>query len=501
MPTTIPNFLNNSQSPLGKAFANLSSQIAAQPSDADAQKSADDAVMAHWKMLGLQGMGTQLANGFPAGTAPSVGTGGPNVSPVVASTPSDAATFQNPASQSALGAQMQSLAPQSVPVPQARPEPGQQMPAAAPMAEVQSPVVAAFGKPDAPSSPAPSAKPAIDMGQYTRNALFAGQKPEDAGGYMLLGDANTYGARDPRTTNATVGAGKSYDQTAEHFDIGQSNDLHKADQTDATSRSNNAATQATSRANNAANISKDFGIEGMKEKQAEAGGGTATLDPSTVKYLADQVRMGAPLPALGLGKQAAAMRAQILTQAAADDTAASRTGVDAAVAKADFAGNLAESRNLGTRSGTAGNAVNELAGIIPTTKALIGTVARTGLYPVDTIVNAAQHGTNDPQLAKLAVSINDAVTAHARAINPQGLVTDAGRSQGFALLNQVQSPDAMGAALDQMMVGAQRALHAPGQTRQQMHDSMHGALGTAPVAPAAAETWVRGPNGQLQKAP
>lgn len=449
---TIPNFLRGT-SPLGTAFANLSSTLQNQPSDAQNIQNADNALLTHRKVQGQQGLADFFANTYNGQPAPA------------ATPPPAVAVPQAPANDSS-------------------PTAGEEL-AAGP---AQSPISQAFAA-TAPQAagPAPSVN-SPNFGAAIHDAIFGGIDPKTLGGYNLFGAANTTGARSDATTNATVGAGDPYKSTAQSFDIEQGNDMTKAANTNATSRANNADTNTTSRSNNAATNSKDLTVEQAKLAQAEAGGGTGALDPSTVKYLADQVRMGAPLPALGMGKQAAAMRAQILTQAAADDTAASRTGTDAAVAKADYAGNLSESRNLGTRSGQVGNAVNELAGILPTTKALIGTVARTGLYPVDAILNAAQHGTNDPQLSKLAVSINDAVNAHARAINPQGQVTDAGRAQGYALLNQVQSPDAMGAALDQMMVGAQRALHAPAQTRQQLHDSMHGTLGGTPAPAGGAPT-------------
>lgn len=464
MPTVIPNFLRG-QSPLGAAFANLANTIATGPTEAEQYQAADNALLTHRKVQGQQGIADFFRNNYgqqPQAAPPAVNV--PQPAPMAAPEPvNDGGMPVGPAPQEA--------------------------PAAGPVAK-------AFAAGAPPSAPAAAPQPGPNWGEGIANAIYAGMNPKDLGGYNLFGAANQFGATDQRTQNAQVGDGQTYENTYGALDRKQTDLGARNDADNATLRANNEATQATSRANNHdtnARIAAAVGAEG------------APLDPATVSYLAEQVRNGAPLPALGMGKQAAAMRSAILQEAAREDLAAGRDGTDAAIARSDYAGHLSGSRVLGNREATTGTAVNELAGIIPTTKALIGSVARTGLYPMDVILNAAQHGTNDPQLAKLAVSLNDAVNAHARAINPQGQVTDAGRKQGYDLLNQVQSPEAMGGALDQMMIGAQRALAAPGQTRGQMHDAQRGVLGgkahDAPAAPAATEEhWVRGPDGKLQRA-
>lgn len=470
MPTVIPNFLRG-QSPLGAAFANLANTIATGPTEAEQYQAADNALLTHRKVQGQQGIADFFRNNYgqqPQAAPPAVNV--PQPAPMAAPEPvNDGGMPVGPAPQEA--------------------------PAAGPVAKA----FAAGAPPSAPKLP-----PGPNWGEGIANAIYAGMNPKDLGGYNLFGAANQFGATDQRTQNAQVGDGQTYENTYGALDRKQTDEITKADNANATSIANNTAAQATSRANNHDTNAKDLTIAANKLRSDEASG-VGSLDPATVSYLAEQVRNGAPLPALGMGKQAAAMRSAILQEAAREDLAAGRDGTDAVMAKQDYAGNLSGSRVLGNREANTGNAVNELAGIIPTTKALIGSVARTGLYPMDVILNAAQHGTNDPQLAKLAVSLNDAVNAHARAINPQGQVTDAGRKQGYDLLNQVQSPEAMGGALDQMMIGAQRALAAPGQTRGQMHDAQRGVLGgkahDAAAAPAATEEhWVRGPDGKLQRA-
>jgi hypothetical protein len=63
----------------------------------------------------------------------------------------------------------------------------------------------------------------------TRAYLTGAEKPEDilkANRGMI---ANTYGAMDPRTTNAAVGAGEAYGQTPQGYVLGQNVELRKAD--------------------------------------------------------------------------------------------------------------------------------------------------------------------------------------------------------------------------------------------------------------------------------
>ncbi len=475
MPTAIPNFLRG-QSPLGAAFANLANTIATGPTEAEQYQAADNALLTHRKVQGQQGIADFFRNNY--GQQPQAAPPAINV-------------------------------PQ--PAPMATPEPVNDGGMPVGPAPAPSPIAQAFsaGAPQAPNVEtatvsAPKLPPGPNWGEGIANAIYAGMNPKDLGGYNLFGAANQFGATDQRTQNAQVGDGQTYENTYGALDRKQTDEMTKADNLNATSIANNTATQATSRANNHDTNAKDLTIAANKLRSDEASG-VGSPDPATVSYLAEQVRNGAPLPALGVGKQAAAMRSAILQEAAREDAAAGRTGTDAVLARQDYAGNIAGSRTLANREASVGTAVHELDNLIPTVKEQLNQVTRSGLYPVDVILNAAQHGTNDPALAKLAVGINDAVNAHARAINPQGQVTVEGQKIGYSLLNQVHDANYLGAALDQMAVGAHRALAAPGQTREDLHNSQRGTLGgkahDAPAAPAATEEhWVRGPDGKLQRA-
>jgi hypothetical protein len=69
--------------------------------------------------------------------------------------------------------------------------------------------------------------PGFDRGAAMDMAIRAGVSPDHLGGYERYGAANTYGATDPRTTNAFVGAGGSYSGTASGFREGQQTERDK----------------------------------------------------------------------------------------------------------------------------------------------------------------------------------------------------------------------------------------------------------------------------------
>lgn len=317
MPTRIPNILTSGyQTPLGQAFSNLASVLAVAPTEAEQRAQATAAQLGQWKMGATQDQADFLRGAFPAGAPAPTPTGAPKVSPILPSTPAFVASangqqrplaslFAAPpaaAPAPAGAAPMPNLSPseESVGVPSiaAAFAPKGAAPNLSPSeADVGQPSLASvFAAPQA--AEAPQAAP-LDMGRYTRNAMLMGEKPEDAGGYLLLGNANTYGARDPRTVNSAVGAGKPYNSTAEAFDITQANGIAEKDNanlagrmnnadTNATSRANNAATNATSRANNADTIAG----ENLRAELAQTKGDKRAVAADNARMSAADIVIG-----------------------------------------------------------------------------------------------------------------------------------------------------------------------------------------------------------------
>lgn len=239
----IPNFLNNVQTPLGQAFANLAASVMNAPSDADRYKAADEAVLKHREVQGKQSLADQFAKAY--------------ASP---------------------GAVPKTVAEAQVPAMPATPQFGTP---AGDLTAAASPIMRAFGagmpELEGPSmgAPAPAAAPAAappvgpDWGQLIQAAIHGGVDPSKLGGYNLFGAANNYGVRDTRTTNAQVGAGQGYSTSAESFDINQNNDLTKARENQTAMDRRNEADNAAADRRAAAGRSTQLQIAGMADDRAD----------------------------------------------------------------------------------------------------------------------------------------------------------------------------------------------------------------------------------------
>lgn len=85
----------------------------------------------------------------------------------------------------------------------------------------------------------------IDPHKAAEMAVLGGMKPEDIAMMNTYIYGNKYGPRDTRTTNAMAGAGK-YKDSADAFDIGETNKISMNAADNDTSRANNAASNANS---------------------------------------------------------------------------------------------------------------------------------------------------------------------------------------------------------------------------------------------------------------
>jgi hypothetical protein len=108
-----------------------------------------------------------------------------------------------------------------------------------------------------------------DYGALTQAAVNADVNPNDLGGYVRFLAANTGGVRDPRTTNAQVGAGQGYTSTAESFDLGEAGKRAMNVEDNAAAASRNASTIAAENARAAAQRQNQLTIAGMTDDRAD----------------------------------------------------------------------------------------------------------------------------------------------------------------------------------------------------------------------------------------
>lgn len=149
--------------------------------------------------------------------------------------------------------------------------------------------------------------PQFDPAQATNLAIRAGVSPANLGGYDRYNAATKYGAADPRTDNAAVGAGEAYGSTAAGFNAN----------IDATNRRNQAqiaeqryqfdSTPTTINTPNGPQIvrrSEAYGQPALEDigkvKGGIAGnasrspGGLAALDPTTQRFVGAAEKTGTP---------------------------------------------------------------------------------------------------------------------------------------------------------------------------------------------------------------
>lgn len=126
--------------------------------------------------------------------------------------------------------------------------------------------------------------PDFDRGMALNNAIRAGVTADNLGGYERYGAANTYGATDPRTTNAVVGAGGSYGSTAAGFREGEAGTDRRA--------ANTLAETVRQFDNKPMTIGSDTGP--VIVRQSEAYGKPAVEDLGKVKGNAARVALNSP---------------------------------------------------------------------------------------------------------------------------------------------------------------------------------------------------------------
>lgn len=516
MPTTVPNFLNNMQTPLGAAFANLAGAMRSGPSEADQISAADKALMLHRQVQGQQSLADRLAHLYqPADQAAPVAA--PPVAPPV----------QLPEAPAGM--------PSAVPTP--RPDPASASPIAAAFAST-----APQAAPVAPAAPQ-SGNPA-DWGGLLHDAVLGQIDPKVLGGYNLFGTANQFGAKDDRTQNAQVGAGQTYENTFGALDRKQTDNVGNNVRTQETSRANNAATNATSRANNAATIAGEnarteqknagqndpLGLNKFISESAQPG----VSAPQSAAHPANNVRdegflasLDAQRPGLGgLVKSIADGKTPMvgnyaLTKPAGQQLAELVMRYDPSADAANLPGRVALRRSM-VAGPMAQNAqsLNTVAQHIGKLAEDSDALGGTSFPAVNAVSNFASAQTGSAKVGNFNTDADAVASELTRSFRGNaGAVSDI--ESWRANLNPNASPEQRKQAIQHIvgLLGGRieavgdtynkgmgvtedpYALMSPG-ARAVFDKFTNGSPSSAPhqTAPAAEEHWVRGPDGKLQRA-
>lgn len=215
------------------------------------------------------------------------------------------------------------------------------------------------------------------------------------------------------------------------------------------------------------------------QKPAQSG---FTLSDEDAKMLAQQRMAGdvTALQGLGWGTVGAANRGKVI--AAMRQLGA--TGPELAAARAEFSATTAAAQTAGRRGAQIGMAINELTSFIPEAKRISELVDRTQFPSLNSVLLAAQAGTGDDNVKKLALVTNEVINAYAQVATRGGLPTDAARAQGQEILNSAFTKGQYGAVLDEMMNLAKAASSAPPATIKETTDRLRNLYATPGAAPA-----------------
>lgn len=232
-----------------------------------------------------------------------------------------------------------------------------------------------------------------------------------------------------------------------------------------------AAQQKLQEAQTAVKDWASVNVPGVQAVDARAVG-NSTMKPETLDRLADQLIAGdkSALQGVGTGQIGAANKAalqDVVTQKMAD---AGMTGADIAKANAEFFGQAAGERTLGTRTANVEMAVNEAANMADMVTQTSREVPRTSFIPANKAILSYEKNTGDPKVVAFGAALNSFVNAYARAISPSGTPTDSDKSHAREVLDTAQSQEQIDAAIKQLKAEMEAARKAPGQVRQEFRD-------------------------------
>jgi hypothetical protein len=228
-------------------------------------------------------------------------------------------------------------------------------------------------------------------------------------------------------------------------------------------------------------------------KMAKDGGGAASLDDETARYMAEQA-LGADRSVfmnLGRGKQGAENVLKIRRFVREIGTSRNISGQDLATITAEFEGLKAGERALGTRTATLGMAKSEAYKMADLVTQASATVPRTQFPKANEALNAYRTQTGDVNIRKFGASINSFINAYARAIAPVGSPAQAEKEHAREMLNTADTPEAVIGIIDQLKKEMEAAGQAPGEVRGELR-KLPGAGGSSRrKAPAEAEAYLK----------
>lgn len=198
-----------------------------------------------------------------------------------------------------------------------------------------------------------------------------------------------------------------------------------------------------------------------------------SLTPEAIAFGGEQLARGdkSVLANLGRGAQGAenvtALRNEAVKYAIAHGIDP-RKAMDAA---AEYMGQQASERTLGTQEANAITAGTEASNALLIGRGANAALPRGNFVPVNQAVQAWQSGNSDPRIAKFGQAMATIANTYARAVNPKGLPHEAVVADTLKRLSSAQGPEALNAILDVMQQEIDLAEKSPNQAREIMKEN------------------------------
>lgn len=204
----------------------------------------------------------------------------------------------------------------------------------------------------------------------------------------------------------------------------------------------------------------------------------------SVEFWSEVLQKGGSLPpGLARTKEGAALVKEVMKKVSQGET----KPVELLASQAEFMGEKAGQRTLGTRTANIEIASQEAAGLSKLALQASEEWNRTGIKTLNDLEKFAQGRTASPELRRFVAANTSFINAYARAINPQGVGTVADKEHAREMLEVGFSKGDYAAAINQLQAEIATAQASPGQVKASMRERFTGSAPAASVQEFATE--------------
>src|SRR6185312_11231218 len=175
----------------------------------------------------------------------------------------------------------------------------------------------------------------------------------------------------------------------------------------------------------------------------------AAISDDAADFIADGLLAGNRQAATGLARNAANMAKvdEALTRKAKEKGV---SGADLAAIQAEFQGNTAGERAVGTRTANMEIAANEVKNMAPLALMASEKVDRTQYPTLNSVILAAEKGSGDEDVVRFGLAANSLIYMYAKFLNPNGIPTDADKAKAADILSTAWAKGQFRSAVDQI---------------------------------------------------